>query len=135
MYKNRTQVRVRYGETDQMGVVYYGVYAQYFEVGRVEALRELGLSYREMEEQGVMLPVSKLEVNYHRPAKYDDLLTIETTITEMPGAKIDFDYRVFNAEDVLLTTGKVTLVFVSADRMRPRKAPAYFLEKIGTFFT
>ena len=134
MYQNRTTVRVRYGETDQMGVVYYGVYAQYFEVGRVEALRELGMSYREMEDQGIMLPVIHMEANYHRSAKYDDLLTIETTIGKMPGVKISFDFRVFNAQDELLTTGKVTLVFVSADTMKPRKGPAYFLDKMAEFF-
>lgn len=125
---------MRYGETDQMGVVYYGVYAQYFEVGRVEALRELGMSYREMEAQGVMLPVSFFEANYHRPAKYDDLLTIETTIPEMPGVKISFNFRVFNERKELLTTGKVTLVFVSANSMKPRKAPSYFLDKMAEFF-
>ena len=134
MYSNKTTVRVRYGETDQMGVVYYGVYAQYFEVGRVEALRELGMSYREMEEQGVMLPVSHFEANYHRSARYDDVLTIETTISEMPGVKIRFDFNIFNERGDLLTTGKVTLVFVSATTRRPRKAPAYFLDKMAEFF-
>ena len=117
-----------------MGIVYYGVYAQYFEVGRVEALRELGMSYREMEERGIMLPVTHLEAKYHRSAKYDDLLTIETTINEMPGVKIKFDFRVFNENEELLTTGKVTLVFVSAETMKPRKAPDYFTEEMAKFF-
>ncbi len=117
-----------------MGIVYYGVYAQYFEVGRVEALRELGMSYREMEDQGIMLPVAQMSVKYHRPAKYDDLLTIETTINEMPGVKITFDFRVMNPDSDLLTTGQVTLVFVSSESRKPRRAPDYFLAKMAEFF-
>lgn len=134
MYQNKTTVRVRYAETDQMGVVYYGVYPQYFEVGRVEALRELGMTYREMEENGTMLPVKHLELNYLRSAKYDDLLTIQTSIVEMPGVRISFLHEVFNQNNELLTTGKVDLVFVSSQTMKPKKAPEDFLAKMAEFF-
>lgn len=135
MYQNETTVRVRYAETDQMGVVYYGVYPQYFELGRVEAMRELGMTYREMEEKGTMLPVKHLEINYHGSARYDDLLTIKTKITELPGVKITFDHEVRNEAGELLTTGNVVLVFVSSETRRPKKAPADFLQTMAPFFT
>ncbi len=134
MFSGQTQVRVRYAETDQMGIVYYGIYTQYFEVGRVEALRELGMTYRQMEEEGTMLPVAKIEINYKRSAKYDDLLTITSKIAEMPAARIAFDHEVHNDEGVLLTTGRVELVFVDAKTMRPKKAPQDFLERMAPFF-
>ncbi len=135
MYQNTTQLRVRYAETDQMGIVYYGIYPQYFEVGRVEALRELGLTYKKMEDQGTMLPVKNLEVNYHKSALYDDLLTVKTTIEEMPGVKVIFHHKVFNEKDELLTSGKVVLVFVAAETMRPKKAPQYFIDIIKPYFS
>lgn len=96
MFSHQTTVRVRYAETDKMGYVYYGTYAQYFEVGRVEALRSLGMSYRRMEEEGVMLPVRDLKVTYHKPAFDDDLLTVRTTIVAMPSVRIQFAYEVRN---------------------------------------
>jgi len=135
MYTAISNVRVRYAETDQMGIVYYGIYTQYFEVGRVEALRELGMSYREMEEAGTMLPVKHLEVNYHRSAKYDDLLKIRSTISELPGVRIAFDHEIFNEQDELLATGRVELVFVDRKTMRPKRAPVDFMDKIAPFFS
>lgn len=93
MQTHTIKIRVRYGETDQMGYVYYGNYAQYFEMGRVEWLRNLGVSYKEMEEHGVMLPVVNLNVNYLKPAKYDNLLTLKTTLIKKPSAKIGFDFQ------------------------------------------
>ena len=134
MFSGRTQVRVRYAETDQMSIVYYGIYTQYFEVGRVEALRELGMTYRKMEEEGTMLPVTKLEVNYKRSAKYDDLLTVTSKIVVMPTVKIAFDHEVHNEAGELLTTGRVELVFVDSETMRPKKAPQGFLDRISQFF-
>jgi acyl-CoA thioester hydrolase len=134
MFSEQTHVRVRYAETDQMRVVYYGIYTQYFEVGRVEALRELGMTYRSMEENGTMLPVTRLEINYKHPAKYDELLTITSTIANMPTARIAFDHEVHNEEGRLLTTGRVELVFVDARTMRPKKAPHVFLERIAPYF-
>jgi len=118
-----------------MGIVYYGVYPQYFELGRVEAMRELGMTYREMEEKGTMLPVKHLEINYHGSARYDDLLTIKTTITELPGVKLTFNHEVLNEAGELLTTGKVVLVFVNSETRRPKKAPAYFLDTISLYFS
>ena len=135
MFVKRTAIRVRYAETDQMGVVYYGNYPQYFEVGRVEALRTLGMSYREMEEGGIMLPVVKLEIQYIRPALYDDLLTIDTRITEMPSTRITFHHEVFNKKKVLLTKGLVQLVFLNCSNRRPCKAPEDFLNKIEPYFS
>jgi acyl-CoA thioester hydrolase len=127
-----TEVRVRYGETDQMGYCYYGNYAMYFEVGRVEALRSLGMSYRELEESGVMLPVSHFEVNYKAPAKYDDLLVIKTTISELKGPRLIFQYEILK-ENELIATASTTLVFVSKQSMRPISPPSKFLELIREF--
>ncbi len=123
MYTSETQIRVRYAETDQMGVVYYGNYATYFEVARVEALREMGVSYKSMEEDGIMLPVLEQYMKYIRPAKYDDILTIKTYLKELPSARIRFEYEVFNEEGTLLTIANTALVFVDATTMKPCQAP------------
>lgn len=128
MIKTETTLRVRYGETDQMGFVYYGVYAQYYEVGRVEAMRSLGFSYREMEESGVLMPVINLTINYKKPAKYDDELRIVTSVTEMPGVRITFHYECFNQHNDLLNTGSVTLVFIDKEKNKPMQPPAWFME-------
>lgn len=106
------KVRVRYAETDQMGVVYHGNYAQYFEMGRVEWLRNLGVSYKWMEDNGVMLPVVSLQMNYKKPARYDDLLTVRTILKSQTSVKIEFDYEIYNEKNELLTTGYSMLVFV-----------------------
>lgn len=134
MYVSETTVRVRYAETDRMGYVYYGNYTHYFEVGRVEALRQLGTSYKEMEENGIMLPVYTCNLKYLKPAFYDDLLVIKTTIKELPTAKIIFDYEIFNQKNELLTTGSTTLVFINISINKPCLAPATFMEKIKKFF-
>lgn len=128
MIKTETTLRVRYGETDQMGFVYYGVYAQYYEVGRVEAMRSLGFSYREMEESGVLMPVINLTINYKKPAKYDDEVRIVTSVTEMPGVRITFHYECFNQHNDLLNTGSVTLVFIDKEKNKPMQPPAWFME-------
>lgn len=132
-FKHTITLRVRYGETDQMGYCYYGNYAQYFEVGRVEALRSLGMSYRELEEEGVMLPVSHFEIDYLRPALYDDLLTIVTEITEVAGARLFFDYTILNEKEETVCRAKTTLVFVSKQNMRPIAAPEHFMELISAY--
>lgn len=134
MYVSETTVRVRYAETDRMGYVYYGNYTQYFEVGRVEALRQLGTSYKEMEERGVMLPVYTCNLKYLKPAYYDDLLVIKTTTKELPKARINFDYEVYNQKNELLNVGSTTLVFISIETMKPCPAPESFMEKIKKFF-
>ena len=94
MYSFETKIRVRYGETDQMSFAYYGVYAQYYEVGRVELLRSLGVTYKKLEDMGFALPVVSLNINYKKPAYYDDELTIRTTIKELPSVKITFYYEI-----------------------------------------
>ena len=134
MIKNQTKIRVRYGETDQMGYVYYGNYAQYFEVGRVEWLRSLGVSYRSLEESGVMLPVIKLEIDYIKPAKYDDLLTITTTLSKMPLVKIEFDFEIRNEKEELITTGFARLVFMDMKKSKPIKGPSELLKSISAHF-
>ncbi len=124
------KVRVRYAETDQMGVVYHGNYAQYFEIGRVEWLRSLGVSYKQMEELGVMLPVVSLTMNYKRPAKYDEDLTIRTIFKECSGVKIEFDYELYNEKNELLTTAYSMLVFVDMKTGKPILPPEYIIEKL-----
>jgi acyl-CoA thioester hydrolase len=134
MYISETTVRVRYAETDKMGYVYYGNYTHYYEVGRVEALRQLGTSYKQMEDDGVMLPVHTCSLKYLKPALYDDLLVIKTTIKELPTAKITFDYEIYNQKNELLNTGNTTLVFVNMITNKPCPAPDSFLETIKKFF-
>jgi acyl-CoA thioester hydrolase len=127
------QVRVRYAETDQMGVVYHGNYAQYFEMGRVEWLRNLGVSYKWMEENGIMLPVVSLTMNYKKPARYDDELTVVTIFKSQTTVKIEFDYEIYNTNKDLLTTGNSVLVFVDMKTGRPTVPPAYVNEKLKMF--
>ncbi|MHC5353950.1 acyl-CoA thioesterase [Myroides sp. LJL115] len=125
-----TKVRVRYAETDKMGVVYHGNYAQYFEIGRVEWLRNLGISYNQMEKDGVMLPVVSLSMNYKRPATYDDVLSIRTILKSCSGVKIEFDYEIFNQDGTLLTTANSILVFVDANTSRPISVPDFIEQKL-----
>jgi acyl-CoA thioester hydrolase len=120
-------VRVRYAETDQMGVVYHGNYAEYFEMGRVEWLRNLGLTYKFMEENGVMLPVVSLTMNFKKPARYDDLLTVRTIFKKQESVKIEFDYEILNETGELLTTGNSVLVFVDMKSGRPILPPETYL--------
>ncbi|MBK7851143.1 MAG: acyl-CoA thioesterase [Bacteroidetes bacterium] len=134
MYTSEVQVRVRYAETDQMGYVYYGNYAAYFEVARVEALRSLGFSYKKLEEDGVMLPVLDFSVKYFKPAFYDDVLTIRTTIRVMPQARIHFEYDTYNEKEVLLNSASTTLVFINRKTNRPCPAPEDFRKSIGKYF-
>ena len=134
MIKTETTLRVRYGETDQMGFVYYGVYAQYYEVGRVEAMRSLGFSYREMEESGILMPVINLTVNYKKPALYDDEVRIVTSVREMPGVRITFHYECFNQKNDLLNTGSVTLVFIDKMKNRPMQPPPWFMNVLQKHF-
>ncbi len=124
------QIRVRYGETDQMGVVYHGNYAQYFEVGRVEWLRKFGVSYKQMEEEGIMLPVVSLSVNYKKSARYDDLIKVKTQLVKTPSATIEFNYEITNENDEILTTGNTVLVFININRNKPTRCPQYLLDKL-----
>lgn len=134
MFCHETQIRVRYSETDQMGVVYYGNYAQYLEVGRAEAIRSLGFTYRELEALGVLMPVTHLDIQYHRPARYDDLLTIRTCLKEMPGRLIHFHGEIFNEEPRLLTTGMVSLAFLYRETGRTGPAPDEITRRLSSWF-
>lgn len=134
MLTHELNIRVRYGETDQMGYAYYGNYAQYFEMGRVEWLRNLNYSYKSMEDSGVMLPVLNLNVNYLKPAKYDDLLTLKTTLKKIPSVRIEFHFEIFNEKKELLTTGFTSLVFIDMAKNRPIKCPEHLLKKIIPLF-
>jgi acyl-CoA thioester hydrolase len=134
MFVNLTSIRVRYAETDQMAVVYYGNYPQYFEVGRVEALRSVGLSYKKMEEEGIMLPVLNLQIKYIGPAHYDELLKLRTVIKELPQSRIRFDHELYNEEGKLITIGMVELVFVNKATGRPCRCPNELLQALEPFF-
>ena len=126
-----TKTRVRYSETDQMGVVYHGNYAQFFELGRTEWLRKLGVTYKDMEISGIMLPVISLNCNFIKSAKYDDLLTIETILVKKPLVKIEFDYKITNQNNELICTGNSVLAFINTNTQKPTKCPDYLLERLG----
>lgn len=134
MYSSETTVRVRYAETDQMGYVYYGNYAMYYEVGRVESLRQLGLTYKALEEMGIMMPVLENHSRYKAPARYDELLTVKTTIKELPGVRITFYYEIFNEEKKLVNEGQTQLVFIDMKSNRPCKAPEAMVQVLSPFF-
>lgn len=134
MYQTETKIRVRYSETDQMGYVYYGNYAGYYEVARVESLRQLGFVYRELEEMGIMLPVLENHSKFHKPAKYDELLTIKVCIPEMPALKIKFCYEILNEENALINTGETTLVFIKKDTMKPCRMPQLLNDMLAPYF-
>ncbi len=135
MFSHQTTYRVRYADTDQMGYVYYGNYARLFEIGRVEALRSLGFTYRELEASGVWMPVYELHTRFYQPARYDDLLTIETRIAQPPSVRIGFEYEVRSEVGARLATGQTTLVFVRAATQRPMPAPPELGKKLSPFFT
>ncbi|WP_431157479.1 acyl-CoA thioesterase [Winogradskyella poriferorum] len=128
-----TEIRVRYGETDQMGIVYHANYAIYFEVGRTEWLRAFGLSYSQMEAEGIMLPVISLNINYKNSARYDDVLKVKTRLKTMPTASIEFEYELVNSDAVLLATGSTTLAFINMQKNRPTRCPKYLLDKLQNY--
>lgn len=130
MFSHTTKIKVRYGETDQMGVVYHGNYAQYLEIGRVEWLSALGISYKEMEQQGLMLPVVVLNITYCKPSFYDDTLSIKTTLIKRPKVSVEFDYEIYNSDGDLITTAYSKLVFVDMKTRQPTRCPQYFLDQL-----
>ncbi|MBT8264362.1 MAG: acyl-CoA thioesterase [Muriicola sp.] len=130
MHINKFSFRVRYGETDQMGVVYHGNYAQYLEMGRVEWLRSLGFSYKSMEESGVMLPVISLHLDFKKSATYDDEITVITKLKNLPAVRIEFDFEIRNQHDELLVTANTVLVFMNIKTKRPIKCPPEIMERI-----
>lgn len=135
MYTSTTRIRVRYGETDQMGYLYYGNYALYYEVGRAEAIRELGFTYRQLEEMGVLMPVAEMNAKYLRPVFYDDLITVKTILKELPtNPKITFYSELYNEKDELLNIGTTTLVFIDAREKKKVTMPHELLTRLEGFF-
>lgn len=135
MITHDTLFRVPYGDVDRMGFFYHSHYVELFDMGRTELMRSIGLPNAEIEANGVMLPVLKVEVNYKNPAHYDDLLTVRTTLRDMPGVRIKFDYEVFRENGELITTGAVTLAFMHADTKTACRPPHALLKKLAPFFS
>jgi len=135
MLTSTTQIRVRYADTDKMGVVYHSNYAIFFEVGRTEMFREIGLPYDEMEKNNIMLPLVDLHINYKRPAHYDELLTVTTKLCELPNVKIKFEYEIHNEKGELLVDGYTTLVFIDTTRNRPTRMPDSIKSILEKYFT
>ena len=127
---NETTIRVRYGETDQMGVVYHGNYSNYLEIGRIEWLRDLGVSYKQMELDGIMLPVISLSLKYKKSACYDDVIQVKTQLVKMPTATIEFNYEITNKGGEILTFGNTILAFINMKTNRPTRCPKFILDKL-----
>lgn len=134
MYRSETRIRVRYGETDQMGYVYYGYYAMYYEVARVESLRQLGMTYKSLEAMGIMMPVLENKSKFLAPATYDDDLRIVTTLRERPTVRIRFEYEIFNEEEKLIHTGETLLAFVDKRTSKPCRPPQVMQQILDPFF-
>ena len=134
MIVSETKIRVYYEDTDQMGVVYYGNYARYYEIGRTEMIRELGFTYRQMEEMSIMLPARSLKINYLKSAYYDDLLTIRTIVDTLPKVKFPIKTEIYNEKGELINSGEVVLVFFNAKTNKPCAAPKFFTDKLIRVF-
>jgi len=134
MFEHTTKLRVRYGETDQMGYMYYGNYAEFYEVGRVEMLRSLGMTYTAMEASGIMMPVLELKCKYIKPALYDEEISIKVIMDKMPGVRIHFRYELYNTKNELINTGETLLVFVNITTNRPCMPQQDFLDALKPFF-
>ena len=132
-YTNKHYIRVRYAETDKMGYCYYGNYASFLEIGRVESLRSLGISYKSLEDNGIMLPVSEFQIKYFSPAYYDDMLLIETKISALDGVRIYFNYSIYNEDQFLLATAMTSLVFIDAISKKPIAPPKELLSIIQSY--
>ncbi len=134
MYESEVEIRVRYAETDRMGYCYYGNYAQYFEVARVESLRSLGFSYKKLEDSGILLPVRDFSITYYKPAFYDDLLKIKSQIVELPAFRIKFKYKTYNQNNENINFGETTLVFISNVKNKPVNCPEELITELKPFF-
>lgn len=134
MLTRETQIRVRYKDTDAMGVVHHSNYVNFYETARTEMLREFGTTYRHLEETGVMLPVLEVTMRFFTPAVYDDLLTVRITLSELPAAKMIFDHEVYNEAGDLVNTGRVVLAFMNAEKRRACRSPKWFLDIFAPFF-
>jgi acyl-CoA thioester hydrolase len=135
MYQSETTVRVRYGETDQMAYVYYGIYAMYYEVARVESFRQLGVTYKELEETGVMMPVLENHSKFLAAARYDEVLRIVTTIREKPSVKIKFEFEIYNEKNELINQGETLLAFIDQQTRKPRRPPEKLVNVLQPFFS
>jgi acyl-CoA thioester hydrolase len=134
MIVTETKIRVYYQDTDKMGVVYYGNYARYYEIGRTEMIRDLGYSYRQMEEEGIMLPARSLKINYFKSAYYDDLLTVRTIVDTIPKVKFPIKTEIYNEKGELINSGETVLVFFSAKTNKPVAAPKFFVDGMMKYF-
>ena len=129
-FQNTTKLRVRYGETDQMGIVHHSEYINYLEIARIEYLRARGMSYQELEDKGYGLPVVSIDINYKKPAKYDEELNLHTSLIEKGRCKLVFQTTIKNSEDLLVCSAKVTLVCVKLDLFKPTALPEFLLDLI-----
>ena len=134
MYTHIHHIRVRYADTDQMGYVYYGTYANYYEEARSESIRALGFPYKEMELNGVMLPVTRMNIKYIAPAFYDEMITVRTMICELPGRTIHFKYEIYNEAAKLINEGETQLVFVDATTRKMVHAPQEIVNRLKMYF-
>ncbi|MBC7743919.1 MAG: acyl-CoA thioesterase [Flavobacterium sp.] len=134
MFSHSTKLRVRYAETDQMGYMYYGNYAQFYEVGRVEMLRSLGMTYKLMEESGIMMPVLDMRCKFLKPALYDEEITINVIMKKMPSVRIHFEYQLYNEQHQLINEGETTLVFIDIKRNKPCMPSTDFLNRLQKYF-
>ena len=134
MLTSETKIRVRYGECDPMGIVYYGNYLLYYEVARSEMLLQNGMSYSEIEKKGILLPVIHADLDYLSSGFYNDLLTVKSTLLELPLVKLKFSYEINNELGTIINKGSTTLVYLDAKTRRPCRAPEYFLDKMRMFF-
>ena len=131
MFTTTTTYRVRYSDTDQMGVVYYGNYARFYEIGRSEMIRDLGYTYKELEQTGVYMPVATVQASYRKPLYYDELITIETTLKKMPQARMVFYHTIYNENKEVVHTAEVTLVFLDGESNRPVRVPEYMIRALA----
>jgi len=134
MYTSDFKIRIRYADTDQMGFVYYGNYPTFYEIGRVEAMRALGFSYRKLEESGIMMPVLECKSKYLMPAKYDEMIQLRTTITSLPKVKIYFTYEIFNEEEKLIHTAETILAFINKSSFKPCRVPNEIVTLLTPYF-
>ncbi|MBL7928147.1 MAG: acyl-CoA thioesterase [Bacteroidia bacterium] len=135
MFQSEVSIRVRYAETDRMEYVYYGRYAEYFEIARVETLRSLGITYRELEDSGILLPVLEYQVKFLKPVYYDEMITVKTVIPVLPAARIQFEYETFNNENVRVNIASTSLVFIRKETKKPCAAPESLLSRLRPYFS
>ena len=134
MLEDNINIRVRYADTDQMGFVYYGNYAKYYEIARVELFRSIGLTYKSLEEMGIGMPVIEMKTNFIMPAKYDEKLVVNIKIPELPKLKIIFFYEIFNEKNELINTGETVLTFINLLTGKPKRVPSIMKDKLSKYF-